>query len=95
LVDEVAADPVDSAKRERVREQIGEIMQRIAPLSEAQRARIESALQETRILSDRYCSMLEQDRALLEQRHDALGRELGGVLASELQMAKGLADNRA
>jgi hypothetical protein len=95
LVDEVAADPVDSAKRERVRERIGEIMQRIAPLSEAQRARIESALQETRILSDRYCSMLEQDRALLEQRRDALGRELGGVLASELQMAKGLADMRA
>jgi hypothetical protein len=95
LVDEVAADPVDSAKRERVRERIVEIMQRIAPLSEAQRARIESALQETRILSDRYCSMLEQDRALLEQRRDALGRELGGVLASELQMAKGLADMRA
>jgi hypothetical protein len=95
LVDEVAADPVDSAKRERVRERIGGIMQRIAPLSEAHRARIESALQETRILSDRYCSMLEQDRALLEQRRDALGRELGGVLASELQMAKELADNRA
>ena len=95
LVDEVAADPVDSAKRERVRERIAEIMQRIAPLSEAQRARIESALQETRILNDRYCSMLEQDRALLEQRRDALGRELGGVLASELQMAKGLADSRA
>jgi hypothetical protein len=95
LVDEVTVNSADSVNRETVRERIAEIMQRIAPLSEAQRARIESALEQAHFLSDRYSAMLEEDTTILEQRHDALGRELGRVLASELRVAKGLTENRA
>ena len=38
--------------------------------------------------------MLEQDRTILEQRHDALGRELVQILAVELQMAKAVTEQR-
>ena len=94
LVDEVATDRAGSLKRERVRERIADILQRIAPFSEAQRARLESALERERSLSERYSRTLKQDRTILEQRHDALGRELVQVLATELEMAKAVAENR-
>lgn len=95
LVDEVAADPADFNRRERVRVRVAEIMQRLAPLSEAQRARIESVQEQVRILSERYSSIIEQDREILEERNDALGRELGRVLAAELQLAKVVNERQA
>ena len=76
LLDEVAADTADAALRERARARIAAVVQRIAPLSNTQRTKIEFALEHTRILGDRYLASLEHDRAALPHRHDALAQEL-------------------
>lgn len=80
LLDEVAADTDDSVLRERARARIADIMQRIAPLSKAQRTKIEFALDHARILGERYLACLEHDRAALSDRHDALAQELARLL---------------
>jgi hypothetical protein len=76
LLDEVAADSENSILRERARERIAEIMQRVAPLTNAQRARIVFALDHARILGDRYLASLEHDRAALNDRGHPLAQEL-------------------
>ena len=76
LLDEVAADTGDAALGERARARIAAVVQRIAPLSNTQRTKIEFALEHARILGDRYLASLEHDRAALPHRHDALAQEL-------------------
>jgi hypothetical protein len=85
LLDEVAADSADSALREGARERIADIMQRIAPLTDFQRARIQSALDHARILGRRYLVSLEHDRAALERHHHALAQELQRLLDLDVQ----------
>jgi hypothetical protein len=83
LLDEVAGDGVDPAAHEHARERIADVMQimrRIVPLTDTQRARIESALDHTRLLSERYLASLEHDRAALKRQHRALAEELDRLL---------------
>jgi len=81
----VVADNLDYALRERARERIERIMQRIAPLTSAQRTRIECALEHERALSARYFASLQYDRAQLEQRHRRMAHELERLLDVHLQ----------
>jgi hypothetical protein len=76
LLNEVAADSGDSVLRERARERIAEVMQRIAPLTKTQRTRIELALDHARMLGDRYLTSLQHDQAALKHRHQPLAQEL-------------------
>ncbi|MBV8357207.1 MAG: hypothetical protein JO189_04625 [Deltaproteobacteria bacterium] len=80
LLDEIADEAADPAALEYARERITAIMQRIAPLTNAQRSRIETALSHARLLGERYLASLEHDRAALEQRHHVLANELGRLL---------------
>jgi hypothetical protein len=80
LLNEIADDTADPAALEHARERITDIMQRIAPLTNAQRARIESALDHARILGERYLDSLEYDCAALEVRGHMLAHELDRLL---------------
>jgi hypothetical protein len=84
LLDEAAADGSASHIREPARERIAQIMQRIVPLTEAQRTRIEIALDHARILGERYLGSLAYDGAALERDH-ALALELGRLLETDRQ----------
>jgi hypothetical protein len=81
LFDEAATDTADSVLRDRARERIAAIMERIAPLSNAQREGIESALNHARILSARYFAFIEHDRTVLERQRHTFARELEPLLA--------------
>jgi hypothetical protein len=76
LLDECAEDSGDPAAMEHARVRIREIMQRIAPLTNAQRARIASAVDHERTLGQRYLVTLEHDRAALQSDHHVLAEEL-------------------
>jgi hypothetical protein len=80
LFDEIADDNADPAALERARERITAIIERIAPLTNAERARIEAAMDHARILGARYLASLEHDRSALERRYAVLGGELGRLL---------------
>jgi hypothetical protein len=84
LLDEVAGESANAALLEQARRRIADIMHGITPLSDAERARIESALDHARILGERYVASLEHDRAALEERHRALAQELGRLLEVDL-----------
>ncbi|MBV8055776.1 MAG: hypothetical protein JO071_11105 [Deltaproteobacteria bacterium] len=80
LLDEIAGETANPAALEHARERITAIMQRIAPLTNAQRSRIEAALNHARLLGERYLASLEHDRAAFERRHQVLASELGRLL---------------
>ena len=80
LLDEIADEAADPAALEYARERITIIMQRIAPLTNAQRSRIEAALNHARRLGERYLASLEHDRAAFERQHHVLADELGRLL---------------
>jgi hypothetical protein len=84
LLNEIDDNPADHAALEHARERIADIMQRIAPLTNAQRARIESALDHARILGERYLASVEHDRAALGGGYPELARELGRLLEIDL-----------
>jgi len=85
LLDEIAEDRDDKVLREHARARIATILNRIAPLTNAQRTRIESSLEHTRILSDRYLKSLEHDCGALEQHHHSIAHELDQLLDSDLR----------
>jgi hypothetical protein len=80
LLDEIADEAAGPAALEYARERITAIMQRIAPLTNAQRSRIEAALNHARVLGERYLASLEHDRAAFERQHHVLAYELGRLL---------------
>jgi hypothetical protein len=80
LLDEITDETADPAELEHIRERITVIMQRIAPLTNAQRSRIEAALNHAHLLGERYLTSLEHDRAAFERRHHMLAHELGHLL---------------
>lgn len=80
LLNEITDETADPAALEHARERITAIMQRIAPLTNAQRSRIEAALDHARLLGERYLASLEHDRAAFERRHQVLAHELGRLL---------------
>jgi hypothetical protein len=84
LLDEVAGESRGTARGKDARKRIADIMHRIAPLTPAQRARIEFALDHARILGERYLRSLEHDRAALERQDQALAQELGRLLEIDL-----------
>jgi hypothetical protein len=84
LLNEIEDDTADPAALERARERIADIMQRIAPLTSAQRARIESALDHARILGERYLASLRHDCHALEGRNQLLALKIGRLLDIDL-----------
>jgi hypothetical protein len=84
LLDEVAGDGGDSALREEARARIADIIQRIAPLTKAQRERIQSALDHARELGERYLANLEHDLVELERQNSSLAEELHRILELDL-----------
>jgi hypothetical protein len=80
LFDELADDAADPAALAQARERIAAIMQKIAPLTAAEHARIEGALNRARMLGQRYVASLEHDRAALAAQHCELARELGRLV---------------
>jgi hypothetical protein len=80
LFDELADDAADPAALAQARERIAAIMQKIAPLTAAERARIEGALNHARLLGRRYVASLEHDRTTLAAQHHELAHELGRLL---------------
>ncbi len=84
LLSEIAGETADPAALEHVRERIADIICRIAPLTNAQRARIESALDHARILGERYLAYLEHDHAALEAGGHTCAREIGRLREMDL-----------
>jgi len=80
LLDEIADEAADPAALEYARERITAIMQRIAPLTNVQRSRIEAALNHAHLLGERYLASLEHDRSAFERRYHVLADELGRLL---------------
>jgi hypothetical protein len=90
LLDEVVANSADDALREHARERIAHIMRAIAPLTKAQRSRIESALGHARMLGARYITNLRHDGAALEQQHSPVAPEVDKLLAVDLPVVTGM-----
>jgi len=80
LLNEMDDDNTDHAALEHARARIGDIMQKIAPLTNAQRALIESALDHARLLGERYLASLQHDRVALAGPHPVLAQELDRLL---------------
>jgi hypothetical protein len=80
LLDELADDAADPASLAYARERMTAIMEKIAPLTATQRARIEGALSHAQILGRRYLISLEHDRTALAAQHHELAYELGRLL---------------
>ncbi|HJU09839.1 MAG TPA: hypothetical protein VJ728_03130 [Candidatus Binataceae bacterium] len=66
----------DQARGAAARQRIARIIEQIAPLTEAQRTRIETALEHARILGQRYLDNLQQDNIAFATPHPALAHEL-------------------
>jgi hypothetical protein len=79
LLDETD-DSTDRASLEHARARIADIVQKIAPLTNTQRARIEYALDHAKTLGQRYLASMEHDRAALGGHCQLVGRDLGRLL---------------
>gem|GEM_PF-1502115 len=88
LLNEIDDDTAEPAAVERARERIADIIQRFAqrfaPVTNAQRARIESALDHARVLGEGYLASLKHDRTAFEGWHPVLAHELGRLIDIDL-----------
>jgi hypothetical protein len=79
-LDEATAGVPDLYKIEAARTKISEIVAKLVPLSEAQRAKLEAAVAQAHTLGERYLDYLACDRAALETRNQIGADDLAGLL---------------
>jgi hypothetical protein len=79
LDDATGGDP-NRKKLEEAHAKISEIIKKIVPLSDAERAKLEAAFAHARILGDRYLDYLATDRDALENRNHVGADEVAALL---------------
>jgi hypothetical protein len=75
---------LDQKKIEAARAKIAEIIQKIVPLGEADRAKLKIAIDHARTLGERYIEYLTQDRDVLESRNHVGAEEVASLLELDL-----------
>jgi hypothetical protein len=80
ILDDAVEQPGDRERVEAARAQIEAIIRKIVPLSEADRARIEAALEHARMLGERYIDYLKSDVAALSAANHQSAKDLAGLL---------------
>jgi hypothetical protein len=79
-LDEATAGAPDRDKIEAARSKISEIVAKLVPLSEAQRAKLEAAVARAHALGEHYLDYLARDRDALEARNQIGADDLAGLL---------------
>jgi hypothetical protein len=80
ILDDAVEQPGDRERVEAARAQIEAIIRKIVPLTEADRARIEAALEHARMLGERYIDYLKSDVAGLSAANHQSAKDLAGLL---------------
>ena len=80
ILDDATAADADRKKVEEARVKISEIIRRIVPLSDRERARLQAAFDHARVLGERYLDYLGQDRDALENRNHIGADEIASLL---------------
>jgi hypothetical protein len=79
-LDQATTGDPEKSKVEEARAKISEIIKRIVPLSDAERARIEAQFRHAKTLGQRYLEYLEHDRDALESRNHVGAHEISALL---------------
>ena len=80
VLDEATTGDPEKRKIEEARAKISEMIRKIVPLSDADRARIETQFAHARTLGERYVEYLATDRDALERRNQIGADEIGALL---------------
>lgn len=83
-LDQATTGRPEQSKVDEARAKISEIIRRIVPLSDAERARIEEQFKHARVLGDRYLKYLEDDRDALENRNHVGAEEIASLLQLDM-----------
>jgi hypothetical protein len=84
VLDDATSASSDQKKIEAARAKIAEIIQKIVPLGEADRAKLKIAIDHARTLGERYIEYLTQDRDVLESRNHVGAEEVASLLELDI-----------